>query len=178
MRKYAIAGFFWLALLFMQVVISACSCQSFFMQYFFIPNRVDVYSVANAEEQNTLGIDWVKRNKEVSGSKVRVAFVANYRMREKSISLNGGLINAAYADCLPDYYEAGDTVLTMDVITMADLEGGISAGQSILEHVGWTGERVDSLKESINFGFSLKVQACGLSWIKSRSTGNCSLKAL
>lgn len=153
MKKYAIAAAFWFSLLAIQVIIGACACDPYYLEYFYVPDRVEVYSAADAQEQDTLDIDWVKRSEEVSGSTLRVGFVANYHTRERQAFRNDGFMNAAYADCLPEYHRAGDTILSLDVITVTALEGGIGAGQSILEHVGWDGQRVDSLIEDLNFGF-------------------------
>lgn len=177
MKKYAIAAAFWFSLLAIQVIIGACACESYYLVYHYVPDRVEVYSTADAQEKDTLGVDWVKRDKEVSGSKVRVGFVANYETREKLLFKNDGFMNSAYAECLPEYHTAGDTILSMDVITITALEGGIDAGQSVLEHVGWTSQRVDSLINDLNFGFFPQSPSMWFELDKKPVNGKLQLKA-
>ena len=153
MRKVFVTVAFSLCLLVIQAVVWSCSCGSFRYDYHYRPDRIEIFSQTNQAEKDSLNVDWVRRGAKakVTGNLLKIGFIARYEMVQVGDLGTPGLVNTAYADCLPDFYYPGDTLLSIDVLTTTDLEG-VPAGQSILDKVGWDGTRIDSLIGSLNYG--------------------------
>jgi len=179
MKKLPFLASFFALLLFFQVVVWSCTCSSYGYRYHYVPGRFDFYANADAAEKDSLNVvDWVRREKQLTGDKVQVAFVMEYDMAEVSGYHEGNsLVNTAYAECLPEFYYPADTILDIQLITTHDL-GVTSSGQDILPNVGWTAERKDSLLEQLNFGFFPQNPTLRFSLNQKPAIGKVQLRAV